>query len=171
MAAGIDDGIIAVEDAIAELVLAQELPDVLDWIEFGRIRRQFEQAEIFRNFEFPAGLMPPSAVEHDDGVASGCDVTTDLGEVQVHGFAVDVRQNERRSEIAFRTDGTEQIGPGVTLVARCARSGAALGPDAGQRALLPDAGFVLPPDFDRLVARVRRDAGADQIRKVFLCAS
>ncbi len=153
------------------MVLTQELPDVLDWIELGRIGRQFEQAEIFRDFEFPAGLMPAGAVEDDDGMASSCDVATDLGEVQVHGLAVDMRQNERRSEIAFGTDGTEQIGPVVTLVARCARPGAALGPDAGQRALLPDAGFVLPPDFDRLVARVRRDAGTDQIREIFLCAS
>ena len=84
-----------------------------------------------------------------------------LGEVQVYGLAVDVRQDERRSKIALGTDGTEQIGPVVALVAP--RPATARGPDAGQRALLSDAGFVLPPDFDRLVARVRRDAGTDQI--------
>ena len=40
-----------------------------------------------------------------------------------------------------------------------------------QRALLTDAGLVLPPKLDRLVARMRGDGGSDQIGKVFLCAS
>jgi hypothetical protein len=44
--AGIDDGIVDFEDAIAELVLAQVLPDVLDWIEFGRIGRQFDETDV-----------------------------------------------------------------------------------------------------------------------------
>jgi hypothetical protein len=38
VAAGIDDSIVAIEDTIAELVLAQVLPDVLDRIELGRNR-------------------------------------------------------------------------------------------------------------------------------------
>ena len=40
IAAGIDDSVVAGEDTIAELVLAQVLPDVLDRIELGRISRQ-----------------------------------------------------------------------------------------------------------------------------------
>ena len=40
VAAGIDDSVVAIEDTIAELVLAQILPDVLDRIELGRIGRQ-----------------------------------------------------------------------------------------------------------------------------------
>jgi hypothetical protein len=33
LAAGIDDPVVAVEDAVGEISLAQELPDVLLWIE------------------------------------------------------------------------------------------------------------------------------------------
>ena len=38
------------------------------------------------------------------------------------------------------------------------RTRAAPGPDAGQRALLADAGFILKPDFDRPAGKLRRDA-------------
>src|SRR5215218_10206474 len=72
--------------------------------------------------------------------------------------------------VTRRTDGSEQIGPVVALIARRPRPGAALGPHAGQRALLADTGFILPPELDRLAARVRRDGSDDQIGKVFLCA-
>ena len=111
------------------------------------------------------------AVEHEDGMAPGCDAAADLGEVQVHGLGIDVGEDQRRSEVACGADGAEQIGPIVTLVAGRSGPTAALCPDAGQRALLANPGFVLPPQFDRLVARVCRDAGGNQIGEVFLCAS
>lgn len=99
------------------------------------------------------------------------DVATDLCEVQVHHIAVGYRQNERDAGIARGTDGAKQIRPIVALVARGSRSAAALGPNPGQRPLLADAGFVLPPKLDRLVARMRWDGVGNQIGKVFLCAS
>ena len=40
------EGVEAVEDAVVEGFLPQVIPEVLDWIEFGRVRRQFEQAQI-----------------------------------------------------------------------------------------------------------------------------
>src|SRR5207247_4676731 len=46
-----------------------------------------------------------------------------------------------------------------------------LGPNPCQGSLLADAGFILPPKFDRLAARAQWDAGCDQIGKVFLCAA
>jgi len=45
------------------------------------------------------------------------------------------------------------------------------GPDAGQRALLANAGFILEPDFDRPVGKLLRDCGARQLSEVFLKAS
>ena len=81
IAAGIDDGVVVFEDAIAELVLAQVLPDILDWIEFGRIGRQFEQADVGWHIELAAGLMPAGAIKQHDGVASCRDFSADLGEV------------------------------------------------------------------------------------------
>ena len=114
--------------------------------------------------------MPAGAIEQHDGMVARRDVATDLGEMQVHHLAVGYRQDEGDAGIARGTDGAEQIRPIVALVARCPRSAAALGPNPGQRPLLADAGFVLPPKLDRPAARVRRDGLGDQIGKVFLCA-
>ena len=56
IAARVDDGIVAFEDAVAEAVLAQVFPDIFDWIEFGRIGWQLEQADILRQFELSVRL-------------------------------------------------------------------------------------------------------------------
>src|SRR5579859_1868322 len=115
--------------------------------------------------------MPSGPVEEDHGVGAGGDLAADLLQMQVHGPGVGVGQNPGGADAAGGTDGPEQVGPLVALVAGGARPAAALGPDAGQRALLADAGLVLPPDFDRLVARRLGDGGRDQIGEVFLCAA
>src|SRR5450759_2591893 len=51
----------------------------------------------------------------------------------------------------MRTDGAEDVGPFVALVARRARPRSTPSPDAGQRALLADARLVLEPDFNGLI--------------------
>jgi hypothetical protein len=38
-----DDVVVALEDAVREVVVPEELPDVLDGIEFGRSRRKRQQ--------------------------------------------------------------------------------------------------------------------------------
>src|ERR1035437_408301 len=63
------------------------------------------------------------------------------------------------------------IDPGEPPVAPDARTRAALGPDAGQRALLANAGFILKPDFDRPADKLLRDCGTRQLSEVFLKAS
>ena len=45
-AAGIHDGVVAVEDGDRELVAAEVLPDVFDWVEFGRVGRSV-RSEMF----------------------------------------------------------------------------------------------------------------------------
>jgi hypothetical protein len=69
-------------------------------------------------------------VEQDDRVVAGRDVAADFGEVEVHALSVRIGQDERGDDVARGTDGTEQIGPIVALIARGARPAAALGPDA-----------------------------------------
>jgi len=97
----------------------------------GRVGRQFEQADVVRDVQFAAGLMPAGAVEQNDGVAVGRDDAADLGEVQVHRLGVGLGQDERSADIPRGTDRAEQIGPVVALIARRARPAAALGPNAG----------------------------------------
>jgi hypothetical protein len=67
----------------------------------------------------------------------------------VHGLDADCRYDQRGAGAARRADGAEQVSPGKPPIAPDARTRAALGPDAGQRALLANAGFILKLDFDR----------------------
>src|SRR6185437_3121045 len=60
-AAVIDDVVIGLEDAVGEPVVADELPDVFDRVELGRLRRQRHQGDIVGDDELgrkvPAGVI------------------------------------------------------------------------------------------------------------------
>jgi len=86
----------------------------------------------------------------------------------VHGVDIDNRHDRAAPVPACRADGAEQVGPGEPPVAPDARTRAALGPDAGQRALLANAGFILEPDFDRPVGKLPAGLRARQLSEVFL---
>ena len=49
------------------MVVAQELPDVLDWVELWRPGRQWQEGDVVRNDECP-GEMPARLVEDENGV-------------------------------------------------------------------------------------------------------
>ena len=76
-AAVIEDVLIGFEDAVGEPVVAHELPDVFDRVEFWRAGRQFHERDIPRHDEFrrrvPAGL-----IDQDDGVRARIDFSTEL---------------------------------------------------------------------------------------------
>lgn len=80
--------VIGFVDAVAEVVLAQELPDVLDRVQLGRIGRQRQQTDVFRNAQLAARQVPASSVERDDGVRVWRDPAADLGQMLFHGVAV-----------------------------------------------------------------------------------
>ena len=61
------DGVVVLEDGVREPVLAEILPDVLDWIQLRRSRRQENRRDIFRHDEL-ACRMPSGAIEQQDGV-------------------------------------------------------------------------------------------------------
>ena len=72
-------------------------------------------------------------------------MSADFRQMQVHGFGVDLGQDQTDADTAGRTDRAKNVGPIVALIARRARPTAPLGPNVSQAALLADAGFVLPP--------------------------
>jgi hypothetical protein len=72
----------------------------------------------------------------------------------IHGFDVDGRQRQGGADTPGWADRAEEVGPVKTPVARRARAASTPGPDAGQRALLPDPCFVLEPDLDWLARSV-----------------
>ena len=124
-----------------------------------------------RDVQLSAELMPPGAIQQQDGVCASRDMAADLNQMQVHRLGIGLRQDKGCAGAARRTDRTEDIGPIVALIARCRRPGALFRPDVGQAALLADPCFILPPEFDRLAAGLGRNGVSDQCGKVFLCAS
>lgn len=70
LAAGLDDGLVGFVDAIGEIVAAQICPDIFDWIEFGRIGRQRQQAEVGWKFQALPG-MPTGTIEDDHTMGAG----------------------------------------------------------------------------------------------------
>jgi hypothetical protein len=63
------------------------------------------------------------AVEDEGGVCAGAYLTTDLGEMQCQRFAVGGRQNKGRSGATLWTNGAEDVGPFIALIARRANGG------------------------------------------------
>ena len=73
VAAVIDDIVVRFEDAVREIVVAQELPDILGWIEFRAFGRQRQERDIRWNDEL-VGHMPASLVEKQHGMSARRDV-------------------------------------------------------------------------------------------------
>ena len=82
------------------------------------------------------------------------DVGGDFDGVQVHHTGIGEWRYVGGAGAAGRASGAQDVRPRIASVARRYGSGATFGPYPGQRALLADAGFVLPPELQRLAAGV-----------------
>lgn len=110
VAAGIDDGIIGVPDAMAELVLSEELPDIFYGVEFRGVGWQRQERNVFRHDETASALVPSGTVENDDGMRVRADAFGDFGEMQAHGFGIDPGQYQGCSRTPVGADGAKQVG-------------------------------------------------------------
>ena len=90
---------------MAEVVLAQELPDVLDRIEFRTVGRQMQQADVVRHLQLIPWLVPAGAIEHDHRVVTVGDVPADFAQMQVHGVDVDPGQDQGGADAPGGADG------------------------------------------------------------------
>jgi hypothetical protein len=165
----VDEIVIGFEDSVREPVIAHELPDIFDRVEFGAFGRQRHDCDVGRHDEVPR-QMPASLIDQKDGMGSGRDRFADLRKMQVHRFAIAGRQDQGCALALLGADRAEDVGGSGTLVARRARAGAALGPTARDFVLLADAGLVCKPDFyrvavDALLARDRFQTGGETFLK------
>jgi len=73
MTAMVDDIVVGSKDAVRQPVVAHELPDVLDRIEFGAVRRKRQQGDVGWDDQI---VRPVSSglIEQDDGVSAGRDM-------------------------------------------------------------------------------------------------
>ena len=106
-----------------------------------------------------------------DGMSAGGDGSGDLGKVEVHRLGIGAGQHEARDDGTSGADSSEEITPLVAGVALGAGPCAALGPDAGECALLANPCFILEPYFQRLALCSLRDHRRDRFGEVFLNAS
>jgi hypothetical protein len=70
--------------------------------------------------------------------------------MQVHRLAVASRQDQGCALALLGTDRAEDVGGSGPLVARRARTAAALGPTASDLVFLANTGFIGEPDFYRV---------------------
>jgi hypothetical protein len=99
----------------------------------GRVGRKRHEHDILWHDELWR-TVPAGTVEDQQRDGTDADALADFGQMFVHGVDTDYRHDQRGAGAARRADGAEQVGPGEPPVAPDARTRAALGPDAGQRA-------------------------------------
>ena len=146
------------------------LPDVFLWVQLWAVSGQSQKADIVRGLERFCGV-PPGPVDDDDSVCALLNLAADFDEVSVHGMGVGARHDQSGPHAARRTDGPEDIGALITLIAHGARACAFFAPDIGERPFLAYAGFILNPDFEALSGGMSGEDFGDFGREVFLKAA
>jgi hypothetical protein len=117
LAAVVHDVVVGREDAVGEPVVAHELPDVFNRVQFGAFRRQSDDADVAGHDEL-SGRMPTSLIHQHDRVSAGCDHERDLGQMQGHRFGIAERQHQPRAFAVFRADCAKDIGRFCPLILR-----------------------------------------------------
>ncbi len=134
--------VVVIEDRDREFVAAEIFPDVFDRIEFRSIGWQTYKRDVFRDRE-RGGNMIAGAIEDESGMATRRYFSADSSKMQRHSFGVGRGHDQACCNTTLRTGRAEQVSPIIAPVVRCAGSRSTLGPDAGQRPLLADPGFIL----------------------------
>ena len=158
----VEDIVVGEEHAVGEPVVADELPDVLDRVEFGALRRQWHERDVGRYGEL-VRQVPSRLVKEQYGVAARRDGRGDLGQVQVHRLGIASGQHERCPLAERGTDGAEDVGGSGALIGRRGRPRSTSGPATGDLVLLSDPGFIGEPDLyrGRIDTLVLRDLAQD----------
>ena len=145
-AALVEDVVVGFEDAVRQPVIAHELPDVFDRVEFGALRRQRHERYVGRNDQRPRAV-PPRLVEQQHGMSARCYGSRYLGEVEPHALGVAPWQHQTGAFALGGADRAIDIGRGRALILGCRRPGTAPGPSPRDAVLLANPRFVLPPQL------------------------
>jgi hypothetical protein len=146
VAAVIDDVGVGGEHAARQPGLAQELPDVLDGVQFGRSGWQQHQREIVWHDEV-LGAVPSGPVHQHDPMGSGSHGLRDFRQMQAHRLCVALGHDQGCALALLGADRPEDVDRACPLIMRGAGPGSPPGPAAGDLVLLADTGLVLPPQF------------------------
>lgn len=146
MTAVVDQILVGREDTVGQPVVADELPDILDRVQFGAFGWQWYKGDVGRNHKTP-GQVPAGLIEQKNGMPTWSNLRGYLGQMQIHRLGVAGGQDKSGSFSLPGADGTEDIGRGGALVTWCRRPRTAPCPAPGDLVLLADAGFIGEPDL------------------------
>ena len=104
LAASSHDVVVAVEQAVSQLRAAQIGPYILDGVQFGRIGRQLDQADVVGDDQLVAD-MPAGPVQDESRMGPGRHGLADFDQVQVHGLGVGARHHQPRADGPRRPPG------------------------------------------------------------------
>ena len=95
----VDDIVVGFEDAVRQVIFAQELPDIFGRIELRAFGRQRQERDICRNGEF-VRRVPTSLIEKQHGMRARRNFFGDFGEMQIHRKSIAPGHDEGRA-LAF----------------------------------------------------------------------
>ena len=104
----VDDVVLAFEHAVREPVVADELPDIFNRVQFGTFRRQRRHGDVGRDDEV-ARKVPAGLIDQQGSVSVRRDPSGDFGEMQAHRLSVATGQDQSGSLALDRTNCTEDI--------------------------------------------------------------
>ena len=116
-AAVVDNIVVGFEYPVGEPVVAHELPDILDRVEFGAARWEPQQGDVGRHDQF-GRTVPSGLIEDEHGMGTGRDVEGDLLQMHAHRLAVAAGHDDPGSLAFGRADCTKDPGRGSPLIAR-----------------------------------------------------
>jgi len=104
-----DNIVVGFEDAVGEPVLTHEEPEVLNRVEFRRLRRQWQDRDVAWDDEI-IGHVPARLIHDEDGMRIIGHVPRDFSQVLRHRVGVAPRHDQRCRFTLLGADGTEDIG-------------------------------------------------------------
>lgn len=106
-AAVVDNVVVGFEDAVRQPVVAHELPDVFDRVEFRASWRQRHQGDVGRHDQFGRSV-PSGLIEQEDRMRAWRDMEGDFLEMHAHGLAVATGHDDAGSLAFGGADRAEQ---------------------------------------------------------------
>ena len=152
LAAVVENIVVGGEHPVGQPVVAHELPDIFDRVEFRAFGRERDDADVAGHIQL-VGHMPTGLIHQYDSVSAGGDGERYFGQMERHGFGITEGQNQARALAVLGADRAEDIGRFRPLVFGCRRPRPSSGPAPRDLVLLTDPRFVLEPYLYRRALR------------------
>ena len=152
LAAEVDDIVVGSEHPVGEPVVAHELPDILNRVEFRTFGRERDDADIAGNIQL-VSHMPTGLIHQYNSVSARSDGERYFCQMECHGFGIAERQHQPRALAVLRADRAEDIDRFSSLIFGCRWPRPASGPTPRDLVLLANPRFVLEPNLYRRALR------------------